>query len=178
MTMSIQDLERLQEKLREDKRDYQLELRDGNIVVIGPSDIESSEIGAELIRLLGNWVKPRRLGRMFDSSGGFILPNTDLRAPDVSFVSADRLKRSQRYFAQLVPDLVVEIKSKSDRISTLKKKVKLFLKEGARVGILIDPDKLTVSVYRLTGEPEVLASDDKLTIPELFPGWEISISEL
>lgn len=111
MTMSIQDLERLQEKLQKDKRDYQLELREGKIVVMGPSDIESSEIGAELIRLLGNWVKPRRLGRVFDSSGGFILPNTDLRAPDVSFVSADRLKRSQRYFASLVPDLVVEIKS-------------------------------------------------------------------
>jgi Uma2 family endonuclease len=48
--MSIQDLERLQEKLQKDKRDYQLELREGKIVVMGPSDIESSEIGAELSR--------------------------------------------------------------------------------------------------------------------------------
>jgi len=178
MNLTIKDLERLQEKLQEDGRDYQLELQEGKIIVMGPSDIESSEIGALLIWLLGNWVYPRRLGRLFDSSGGFIMPNTDLRAPDVSFVSADRLRRSQRYFAELVPDLVVEIKSQSDRISKLKDKVKLFLNEGARIGILIDPDKQTVTVYRPNGEEVVLMNEDKLTLPELFPGWEIEISEL
>ncbi|MCL1463649.1 Uma2 family endonuclease [Argonema galeatum] len=178
MNLTIKDLERLQEKLQEDKRDYQIELQEGNIVVMGLSDIESSEIGAQFIYLLKVWVNPRRLGRVFDSRGGFIMPNTDLRAPDVSFVSADRLRRSQRDFAELVPDLVVEIKSKTDRIRPLKEKVELFLTLGALVGILIDPDKLTVTVYRQNNEPVVLASADKLTIPELFTGWEIEISEL
>jgi Uma2 family endonuclease len=178
MNLTIQDLERIQSKLQEDGRDYQLELQDGKIIVMGPSDIESSEIGAEFIRLLGNWVKPRRLGRIFDSSGGFIMPNTDLRAPDVSFVSAERLKRTQRSFAELVPDLVVEIKSKSDRIRPLKEKLELFLTLGAKVGILIDPDKLTVTVFRPTAEPEILTNEDKLTIPELFPGWEIAIAQI
>ncbi len=145
---------------------------------MGPSDIESSEIGAEFIRLLGNWVKPRRLGRIFDSSGGFIMPNTDLRAPDVSFVSAARLKLTVRDFANLVPDLVVEIKLKTDRIRTIEEKIKLFLQLGAQVGILINPDELTVSVYRPNGEMELLAGEDKLAIPELFPGWEVAISEL
>lgn len=178
MTLTIHDLERLQEKLKEDHCDYQLELQEGNIVVMGPSDIESSEIGAEFIRLLGNWVKPRKLGRIFDSSGGFIMPNTELRAPDVSFVSAQRLKRTIRDFAQLVPDLVVEIKLKTDRIRPLEDKIKLFLQLGARVGILINPDELTLTIYRLNSEGEVLTGEDKLTIPELFPGWEISISQI
>lgn len=178
MRMTISDVERLQAQLQESDRDYQIELKDGKIILMGPSDIQSSEIGAEFIRLLGNWVKPRRLGRLFDSSGGFIMPNTDLHAPDVSFVSAARLRRSQRAFAELVPDLVVEIKSKTDRILPLRKKIKKFLEMNARVGILIDPDQQTVTVYRSTGEPLVLADQDKLTIPELFPGWEISISEL
>ncbi|WGV26114.1 Uma2 family endonuclease [Halotia branconii] len=178
MALTIKDVERLQQKLQGDEQDYQIELQEGNILVMGPSDIESSEIGAELIRLLGNWIKPRKLGRIFDSSGGFIMPNTDLRAPDVSFVAATRLKRPVRDFGQLVPDLIVEIKSKSDRISKLEDKVKLFLELGARVGILINPDELTVSVYRPNGKIEVLAGDDKLTIIELFPGWEIAISEL
>ena len=35
---------------------------------------------------------------------------------DVSFVRAARLRQSPRYFGELVPDLVVEIKSQSDRI--------------------------------------------------------------
>jgi Uma2 family endonuclease len=178
MNLTIQDVERLQQKLQEEQQDYQIELQEGNILVMGPSDIESSEIGAELIRLLGNWVKPRKLGRIFDSSGGFIMPNTDLRAPDVSFVAAQRLKRTVRDFAQLVPDLVVEIKSKTDRISKLEEKVKLFLELGARVGILINPDELTVSVYRPNGEVEILMGDDKLTIAELFTDWEVAIDEL
>ena len=54
MTVIVQDLEKLQEELHLSDRDYQLELQDGNIVVMEPSDIESSGIGAELIRLLGN----------------------------------------------------------------------------------------------------------------------------
>ncbi len=178
MTLTIRDVERLQQKLQDEEQDFQIELQDGKILVMGPSDIESSEIGAQLIFLLKLWINPRKLGRIFDSSGGFIMPNTDLRAPDVSFVVAARLRRTVRDFAQLVPDLVVEIKSKTDRISKLEDKVKLFLELGARVGILINPDELTVSVYRPNGEVEILTGDDKLTIVELFPGWEVAVSEL
>lgn len=53
MALTIQDLERLQEKLKEDHYDYQLELQEKNIVVMRSSDIESSEIGAEFVRVLG-----------------------------------------------------------------------------------------------------------------------------
>jgi Uma2 family endonuclease len=178
MTLTIQDVERLQQKLQDEQQDYQIELQAGNILVMGPSDIESSEIGAQLIYLLKLWVNPRKLGRIFDSSGGFIMPNTDLRAPDVSFVAASRLKRTVRDFAELVPDLVVEIKSKTDRISKLQEKIKLFLELGARVGILINPDQLTVTVYRPNGDVQILTGDDKLTIHELLPGWEVAISEI
>ena len=103
--LTVADLEQLQGILCEAHVAYQLELVDGKIIIMGPSDIVSSEIGLEFGRLLGNWVKPRKLGRVFESSGGFILPNSDLRAPDVSFVVADRLKQSKRYFAELVPDI-------------------------------------------------------------------------
>ena len=176
--MTVKQLENLQATLSEAGLDYQLELEDGKILVMGPSDIVSSEIGVLFILLLGNWVYPRRLGRVFDSSGGFILPDTNLKAPDVSFVRADRLRRRLRYFAEMVPDLVVEIKSQSDRIKPLEKKVKQYIKMGAQVGILIDPDRETVTVYRNAGKPIVLGNDDILTVPELFPGWEVAIAEL
>ncbi|MBD2441682.1 Uma2 family endonuclease [Dolichospermum sp. FACHB-1091] len=178
MTLTINNLEKIEQILKYDDNDYQIELQEGNILIMGLSDIESSEIGAELIRLLGNWIKPRKLGRIFDSSGGFIMPNTDLRAPNVSFVSAQRLKRTVRDFGNLVPDLVVEIKSKTDRVSKLEDKLKLFLELGAKVGILINPDELTVTVYRPDGKITLLTENDKLTVTELFPGWEIAISEL
>lgn len=176
--MTVKDLEKLQATLSESGNDYQLELENGRIIVMGPSDIISSEIGCILIRLLGNWVYPRRLGRVFDSAGGFIMPDSNLTAPDVSFVRASRLKQSVRYFGEMVPDLVVEIKSQSDRIKPIKKKLKKFLELGAQVGILIDPDTKTVTVYRLIGEPIELNNENVLTIPELFPGWELPIVEL
>lgn len=178
MSFTVRDLEKFRSQLSPEYEDYQLELQEGNIVVMGPSDIESSEIGAEFIRLLGNWVKPRQLGRVFDSSGGFIMPNTDLRAPDVSFVSRERLRQTVRAFGELVPDLVVEIKSRTDRIKKLQNKIQMFLDLGARVGILIDPDEQTVTVYRSGSEPTVLNNQQTLTIPELFPGWELPVSEL
>ena len=180
MNLTIKDLEKLQTKLQADHLDYQLELVDGRIIVMGPSDVTSSEVGARLITFLNIWVLPRKLGCVYDSSGGFILPNetTDLRAPDVSFVRAERIKHSPRSFAELIPDLVVEIKSKSDRIKPIKEKIQAFLALGSEVGILIDPDKETVTIYRRTGEPTALTNSDVITIPELFPGWELSVSEL
>lgn len=176
--MTIKDLEEVQANLSAAGHDYQLELEEGKIIIMGPSDIVSSEVCAEFLRLLGNWVKPRRLGRLFDSAGGFIMPDTNLKAPDVSFVRASRLLQSPRYFGELVPDLVVEIKSQSDRIKTLEKKIQRFIELGAKVGILIDPDAETLTVYRSTGESIELNNNDVLTIPELFPGWELPILEL
>lgn len=176
--VTIKDLEIVQTLFNEAGLDYQLELEDGKISVMGPSDIVSSEVGVLFSRLLGNWVYPRRLGRVFDSAGGFILPDSNLKAPDVSFVKADRLPRSIRYFAEMVPDLAVEIKSQSDRLPPLKKKLLKYIELGVQVAILIDPDEETVIIYRPTGEPIELTGDDILSIPELFPGWEISISEL
>ncbi|QKQ77331.1 Uma2 family endonuclease [Nostoc sp. TCL240-02] len=184
---TIPDLEQLQAEHPE----LQMELVDGNIIVMGPSDYESEEIGIEFARQLANWVRPQKLGRVTGSSAGFILPTLEtengkeadnekrnLRAPDVSFVRADRLKTSKRDFVELVPDLMVEIKSKSDRIKPLVEKIQLFLQLGSTVGILIDPDKLTLTVYRLNQEPIVLQDNDKLTLPDLLPGWELIVSEI
>ncbi|MEG5030372.1 Uma2 family endonuclease [Microcoleus sp. AT8-B1] len=176
--MTLKDLNQVQTLFSEAGLDYKIELEDGRLSIVGPSDIVSSEISSILIRLLGNWVYPRRLGRVFDSAGGFIMPDTNVKAPDVSFVRAARLRQSPRYFGELVPDLVVEIKSQIDRIKLIETKVLKFIELGAIVGILIDPDEETVTIYRSTGEPTVLGNGDILTVAELFPGWELPVSEL
>jgi Uma2 family endonuclease len=75
MNLTIKHLEQLQEILQEKHLDYQMELEDGKIIIMAPSDVYSSEISARLIWLIMNWVAPRGLGRVFDSSGRFILPN-------------------------------------------------------------------------------------------------------
>ncbi|PSB16815.1 hypothetical protein C7B69_17585 [filamentous cyanobacterium Phorm 46] len=72
--MTLKDLEKVQKTFQEAGQDYQVELESGRIVIMGPSDIVSSEIGIRLSAFLFVWVNPRRLGRIFDSAGGFILP--------------------------------------------------------------------------------------------------------
>ncbi len=187
MSLTLADLEQLQAQ----HPDWQMELVDGSILVMGPSDYESDEIGSRLLTFLNNWVMPRRLGRVTGSSAGFILPNTkaedgsngekeprNLRAPDVSFVQAHRLKKTKRDFVELVPDLTVEVKSKTDRVKPLVEKIELFLELGAVIGILIDPDKRELTVYRPNQSPVLLKDGDTLTVPELLSGWELAVSEL
>ncbi|WGV24704.1 Uma2 family endonuclease [Halotia branconii] len=174
MSLTIQDLEKMQQQYP----DYRMELVQGNIIVMSPSGYESDEVAAEMIAQIRNWVKPRKLGRVAASSAGFRLPNSNLRAPDASFVLAERLRRSPKSFAQLAPDLTVEVKSPSDDLEQLRAKIREFLSLGTRVGILINPDDRTVEVLSSETEPVILRNKDVLTVPDLLPGWKVQISDL
>jgi Uma2 family endonuclease len=173
MSFTVKDLEKIQANYP----DYCMELVDGNIIIMSPSGYESEEVGTEFSRLLGNWVRPRQLGRITGSSAGFKLPNTDLRAPDVSFVRAERLKRSTEDYAELVPDLIVEVKSKTDSLDKLRQKIQEFISLGTQIGILIDPKTRTLEVYR-SGEKIILRDGDVLTLPDLLPGLEVVVAEI
>ena len=178
MSLTIKDYEKLQTIFSECHIDAQMELVDGKIIIMGLSDYISEEIIARLIFFLQSWVMPRQLGRVTGSGAGFIIPDGNLRGPDVSFVSAARMRQSPRSFAPIIPDLMVEVKSASDRITPLEEKILRFLELGTQVGILIDPDKFTVTVYRPYNAPILLTNNDVLTVPELLPGWELPIAEL
>ncbi|MEM8546411.1 MAG: Uma2 family endonuclease [Cyanobacteria bacterium P01_H01_bin.119] len=160
--------------------DHRLELVNGKVIVMSPSGYESDEVAAEAIRLLGNWVRPRRLGRVAASSAGFRLPNAnqDVRAPDASFVSAERLRRSPQSFAELAPDLMIEVKSPTDSLDELEAKISEFLSLGTQVALLINPQTQTVAVYRAEQPAVILANQDRLTLPDILPGWEVSVAEL
>ena len=186
MSISFHDVERLQALYP----DRQIELREGKLIIMSPSDSVSGEVGARFSMLLSTWVYTHNLGRILDSSTGFRLPNGDLLSPDVSYVSRERLKHNPRTYLSVVPELIVEIKSSRDRLRELEEKIALFLDQGVQVGLLIDPDTHTVTVYRSSGLSKdaesgeaiplgtTLHNRDTLTIPDLFPGWEIPITSL
>lgn len=173
-SLTIKDLEKLQAEYP----DYRMELVDGNIIVMSLSGYESGEVISEFTTQLLNWVKPRKLGRVNGSNAGFILPNSDIRNPDVSFVLAERLRKSPLRFAELSPDLIVQVKSFNNTLNFLRKKIEDFLGLGTRIGILINPEKHIVAVYRLGQDVVILGDGDVLTIPDLLPGWELIISDL
>ncbi len=172
--LTVKDLESLQSQ----HPDYRMELVNGEIIVMSPSGYESDEVAVEMAAQLRNWVKPRKLGRVTGSSAGFVLPNSDTRAPDVSFVLAERLRRSPRAFAELAPDLMVEVKSPTDSLSALRDKIDEFLGLGTRVGILVNPEKEWVEIRRSGKEPVMLHNGDILTVPDLLPGWAVNVEDL
>lgn len=176
MSLTVQDLEAFQLQ----HPDYQLELVDGAIIVMSPSGYESDEIAAEIIRQLGNWVRPRRLGRVAASSAGFVLPNatSDTRAPDASFIKAERMRRTTEDYAQLVPDLMFEVRSKSDSLEQLRAKNQQFLELGTTAGVLVDYRTRTVELYRRDADPILLRDGERLTVPEILPGWEMEVSSI
>ena len=176
MTLTIQDLKHFQQQ----HPNHRLELVDGAIIVMSPSGYESDEVAAEIVAQLRNWVRPRKLGRVTASSAGFRLPNADadVRAPDASFVKAARLKRTTEDFANLVPDLIFEVRSKTDDLDALRTKIRQFLELGTIVGALVDYRTQTIEVYRNQAEPVTLGNGDRFTVPELLPGWEMEVSSI
>jgi Uma2 family endonuclease len=158
--------------------DNRVELRDGKIIVMSPSDHVSEVIVARLVARLQNWVEPRDLGFIATSSAGFHLPNGDVVAPDITYVSRQRMQTSPRGYAHVVPDLVVEVKSPSDRIAELEEKLALLRSLGAQASVLIDPDEHTVVVEANDQPRRTLMDADALEFPALLPGWSMPVSEL
>ncbi|MDJ0517110.1 MAG: Uma2 family endonuclease [Trichodesmium sp. MO_231.B1] len=174
--LTIKDLE----KLTTEHPDHQMELVGGEIIIMSPSGLESDEVAAMIIHLLLNWVRPRKLGRITASSAGFRLPNADgdVRAPDAAFIRGDRLPQTTENYAEIVPDLIFEVKSKTDSVTKLREKIQQFLTYGTTVGVLVDPRSRTMEVYRPNTEKVVLKDGDVLQVPELLPGWELPVVEV
>jgi Uma2 family endonuclease len=126
------------------------------------------------------WNRQTSLGRAFDSSGGFALPNGAVRSPDVTWVGnskADEIP-SGITFPPLVPDFVIELRSKSDSLTTLREKMEEYRSNGVRLGLLINPKDKQVEIYAPGQEPAVLESPSSIDCDEVMPGFILSMNEI
>jgi Uma2 family endonuclease len=152
----------------------------GELVVMPPAAAASSYRNAGLTAQLWNWNQRTGLGVVFDSSGGFTLPNTAIRGPDAAWMTRDRwdaLPQDEREQCSRVrPDFVIELRSQSDRKKDLRAKMREYRAQGARLGWLIDPKIGTVEVYRPGRPVEVLKRPATLSGEDVLPGFVLDLS--
>src|SRR2546427_7684268 len=140
--------------LRTSIPDKRTELVRGVLVVREPAGYRHGRVSMELAFLLSRYVKGTGAGQVVSGDTGFKLasdPDT-VRAPDVAFISRERLPDPQtRGFPALGPDLVVEVLSPEDRPGETLAKVGQWLEGGARLVWGIDPERRVARGYRQDG---------------------------
>lgn len=86
------------------------------------------------------------------------------------------LQRQQ--FLPLCPDFIVELRSRSDRLDTIREKMQEYLDNGMRLGWLIDPISQTVDIYRSHAEVERLQHPKTLSGEDVLPGFILQCDRL
>jgi Uma2 family endonuclease len=169
------------ELLRMPDDGWRYELLRGRLLREPPAGAEHSWLGVALGRRLGEFAHAARAGFVFGADCGFRIaldPDT-VRAPDVSFVAADRLPSGPpRGYVPFAPDLAVEIVSPSDRVSDVTRKVIDYLDAGTRLVWVIDPVTRTAAVHRSRSDVLMLRERDVLEGGDVLPGFRLPLAEL
>jgi Uma2 family endonuclease len=167
------------------------ELIDGERIIKMPNVLGPGKAIQALFVALFIYVQQNRLGRVFNEIT-FILPGKHgpkwvkgSRIPDVMFYAGTRF---EDYEAQtpdanlrpieLIPDLVVEVVSPTDKYTDVNRKVEVYLKDGVRLIWVIDPQVRTAMVYA-PGQPIIMLNeDDVLRGGDVVPGFEMMLKDV
>src|SRR5713226_7329019 len=111
-----------------DNPELQFEISaEGELIIMPPAYSETGWKEGRVFQRLANWAEKDGTGRCYGPSAGFTLPNGAKRAPDASWISNkswDSLKPEEREkMARICPDFVVELRSATDRLPDVKKKM-------------------------------------------------------
>ena len=155
----------------------------GDLEVMPPPFPETSRKNIAIDARLWIWAEQNKTGVCFESSAKFTLPNGAKRMPDAAWILKERYyalpekERAER-FSKIAPDFVIELRSKSDRLPTLQKKMKEYIENGVRLGWLIDPYTKKVHVYRADKTIEVLMNPAKISGENVLRGFELDLTEI
>ncbi len=155
---------------------------EGALEIMPPTFIDTGNRNFEAVVDLGIWARQDGRGVGFDSSTGFTLPNGALRSPDAAWVLRSRLdaltEEGRMGFGHICPDFVIEIRSSSDRLSTLQAKMQEYIDNGARLGWLIDPIGRRAYVYRPGVAVEVLDMPQTLSGDPELAGFALDLGAI
>ena len=154
----------------------------GELIVMSPTGSEGSGWNSEIITDLNLWARQDGRGKVFDSNGGFTLPDGSMRAPDAAWVSLRRwnaLSREDRKrFAPICPEFIIEVRSETDRLPDLQVKMEMWIANGAEVAWLVDPIEKAVTIYRPGEQPELLAQPTSVQGTGPIAGFELVLARI
>ncbi|BAU65557.1 hypothetical protein STA3757_29450 [Stanieria sp. NIES-3757] len=158
----------------------------GELIIMSPTGGEAGEKNFNLYIDLGIWNRQTKLGKAFDSSTVFVLPNGARRSPDVSWIQLkrwDTLTPTQKKgFPPIAPNFVIELVSPSDlknqRYEDLQAKMQEYLDNGVQLGWLIEPEAKTVEIYRSPSSVEILNHPQTLSGENILPGFSLDLTEI
>nr|MBA2277271.1 Uma2 family endonuclease [Chloroflexia bacterium] len=131
---------------------------------------------------LRGWAKRDGTGVSYDSSGGFTLPNGATLAPDASWVRRSRLETLSaediEKYLPLCPDFVIELRSPSDQLRTVRHKMREWIDNGARLGWLIEPFSKRVEIFRPDAPVQRLDAPAMVSGDPVLPGFELEMREI
>ncbi len=154
----------------------------GEVIVMAPTGSETGNYNFELNTDLGTWNRQQKMGKAFDSSAGFRLPNGAIRSPDLAWIAQERWEQlspeQRRQFAPICPDFVLELVSPSDDLATVQAKMQEYLENGCRLGWLVNPATRSVTIYRPHVPPEIVTFDVVLSGEDVLPGFTVDLRHI
>ncbi|HEY9808960.1 MAG TPA: Uma2 family endonuclease [Halomicronema sp.] len=164
-------------------RDWRIEKSaSGEILIMAPTGSGTGKRNFSLAVQFGNWVERDGTGYGFDSSTGFTLPNGAIVSPDVAWIKVEKWnalsEELQETFAPIVPDFVIELKSRSDSLSDLKEKMQQYIDNGVSLAWLIDAAKRQVYVYSATVPVVVLNEPASVSGEPVLPGFVLDLQSI
>ena len=182
----------LDEFLERGSHDERFEILDGEIVYMSPQATRSSRLAKKLVILLDRYLTTQPLGEAFIETA-FILPDQDnpnwvrgSRVPDVMFIRAEPLAALDAANPDwdlgpvpIVPEIVAEVVSPTDKASDVNHKVALYLQDGVRLVWVIDPQNHVVNVHRPNSDTiQKLGVEDRLSAADILPEFGLPLATL
>ena len=157
------------------------ELIRGRIVAMSVPDRRHGLVCGRAVRILGNFVDGRDLGRVMSNDSGVIVgrdPDT-VRGADVAYYSYARLPKGplSAGYGPEIPELVVEFRSENDRWPEIIEKVSEYLNAGVLAVVVLDPDPLIAHVFSVLDPPKRLEADEELTLPGILDDFRVRVRE-
>lgn len=130
------------------------------------------------VRVLSDFIEANRLGWVAINDT-FVRTEADpstVRGADVLFVSYTRLPAGEPpEDLSIPPDLVVEVRSPTDRWTKVFVKLGEYLEAGVAAVLVLDPATRSASVYRPNEVQQIFEDGDDLVIPDVLPGFAVPV---